>query len=423
MTAEDWRERLELIVKAMREASSESDPQAMVAAYGRFMGDLQPGGAFVSLSRRGVEPPKYVVARSSRWENQPNPWTERGRLPVLEGGLLGELAYSEEVVVIEDLQVDPDDPGYELLAGMGSLITIPIFDEGEARNVVVRMREERNGFDKSMIPTMVWTTNLFGRATHNLVLSRELAKVNAELDKELESVAAIQTSLLPPELPAIPGLDLAVHYQPSRHAGGDYYDFFALPDGKWGLLVADVSGHGVPAAVLMAITHAIAHMFREPPEEPARLLDFLASQLHARYTSLNGAFVTAFYGVYDPGARTLRFASAGHPPPRLKHCDDGTLSEVKCGSGPPLGVLPDYRYEGGEIALRPYDQLVIYTDGIPEARDPAGGMFGLERLDRVIDNCGVNAHALIEEVIVALRGFAAGRPFDDDTTLLVARVQ
>src|SRR5204863_6200348 len=141
--------------------------------------------------------------------------------------------------------------------------------------------------------------------------------------RELKAVARIQRSLLPSTLPEIPGLDLASSYQTSARAGGDYYDFFRLPDNQWGILMADVSGHGTPAAVLMAVTHTIAHSYPGPAMPPGLLLAHVNRTLTERYTARMGAFVTAFYGVYDPATRTIAFSSAGHPPPRLKRCADG----------------------------------------------------------------------------------------------------
>ena len=125
--------------------------------------------------------------------------------------------------------------------------------------MVVLFRDQPYAFDRAELPDLVWRTNLFGRATGNLVLKQELQRAYEDLDRELKIVADIQRSLLPAELPKIPSLDLATYYRPSRRAGGDYYDFFPLPDGKWGIFVGDVSGHGTPAAVLMAVTHCIAH--------------------------------------------------------------------------------------------------------------------------------------------------------------------
>src|SRR5262249_29239782 len=148
-------------------------------------------------------------------------------------------------------------------------------DQRVALNMVVVMRREPAGFRREIFPEIVWMSNLFGRAAHNLVLTEEVRKAYQAVDQELKIVGDIQRSLLPIRLPPIPTLDMAVSYQTSERAGGDYYDFFPLPEGKWGILIADVSGHGTPAAVLMAITHSIAHVFPGDPCPPAHLLNHL----------------------------------------------------------------------------------------------------------------------------------------------------
>src|SRR6202041_1782999 len=124
-----------------------------------------------------------------------------------------------------------------------SIVAIPLYDQGLSLNMVVVCRRIPNGFNRQFLPEHVWMSNLFGRATHNLVLAEELRKAYEAVDHELSTVAEIQQSLLPTSLPEIPTLDLAVHYQTSKRAGGDYYDFFPLPEGRWGFLMADVSGH------------------------------------------------------------------------------------------------------------------------------------------------------------------------------------
>ena len=115
------------------------------------------------------------------------------------------------------------------------------------------------------------------------------------VDRELQIVGDIQRSLLPAVLPDIPTMKLAAHYQTSHRAGGDYYDFFPLPDGRWGILIADVSGHGTPAAVMMAVTHSIAHLYPGTSAPPSEMLNFVSQHLSRRYTQGVGAFVTAFY--------------------------------------------------------------------------------------------------------------------------------
>ncbi|MHC4092460.1 MAG: PP2C family protein-serine/threonine phosphatase, partial [Planctomycetota bacterium] len=303
-----------------------------------------------------------------------------------------------------------------------SLMAIPLFDQGVAMNMVVFMREPPQAFVHRELPEIVWMSNLFGRATHNLVLSGELREAYEAVDRELGVVADIQRSLLPRELPSIPTTDWAVHYQTSRRAGGDYYDFFPLADGKWGVLIADVSGHGTPAAVLMAITHAIAHTHPESQTPPANLLRRLNRQLGRFYTGRWSAFVTAFYGIYHPATRELTYSSAGHNPPRLKHCDDGTLTTLDGTRALPLGIAPEERYLECTQSLRRGDQIFFYTDGITEAVNPAGEAFGTQRLDHVLTDCRVDATSLINAVLDAVAGFTAGRPADDDRTLLVAKI-
>src|SRR5262249_28948350 len=138
--------------------------------------------------------------------------------------------------------------------------------------------------DPTMLPMLHWQAGLFGRGTQNLVLRNELAAVLARLDRELQVVGEIQRSLLPAKLPNIPGFEVATYYRTSARAGGDYYDFFPLPGGRWGLFIADVSGHGTPAAVLMAITHAIAHAQPGTHTPPPELLRYLNDHLARSYT-------------------------------------------------------------------------------------------------------------------------------------------
>ena len=226
----DWEERLALVIETMKEMSRQTDPATMVATYTQRVRTAAPR-RILSLSRRGVEPPRYVLARDSDWENQPNPWRERGELPVLEGGLLGELVYGNEPRVIQDLQLDAGDASAQLLAGARSLLAMPVYDGGESLNMVVILAAEPDGIDTATVPQQIWMANLFGRATHNLVLSAELKLAYEAMDKEMKVIADIQRSLLPAQLPSIPTLDLAAHYQPATRAGGDYYDFFPFCNG------------------------------------------------------------------------------------------------------------------------------------------------------------------------------------------------
>ena len=420
--AHDWRERLDLIVETMKEMSRQTDPQEMSRAYGKRMRTLRPTDRSVSISRRDLKAPWFRVTRCSLWKEEINPWKDRDRLPLLKGGLFAELLYGDEPRLFDDVEVDDDDPAAPYLDGMRSVLAIPMYDQGVALNMVLLMKREAYGFNPEQFPEIVWMANLFGRATHNLVLSEKLKAAYDAVDYEMKVVADIQRSLLPAQMPNIPTMALAAHYQTSHRAGGDYYDFFPLPDGKWGLLIADVSGHGTPAAVLMAVTHSLAHSYPGPAMPPGRMLEHVNNHLTARYTAQSDTFVTAFYGVYDPADRSLTYASAGHNPPRLKRCVDGTLDLLNGATGLPLGISPVEKYREQTYRLVPGDQLVLYTDGITEANNEQGEMFGLARLDKVLEKCAVGAPDLLQSVLNALREFTGDEPAHDDRTLLVAKI-
>ena len=414
----DWRSALDHIVETMREMSRQDDPQAMVRVYGEQMKRYQQTDGFVSLSRRGLSFPQYRITRSSRWTSEINPWKEVERLPLLSGGLMGELIYGDVPRVIDDLQVADDDPGRGYFQGHRSLVAVPHYDQGIGQNMVLMLRNEPNAFPPDQVLDWVWISNLFGRATQTLVLSAELKKAYSLVERELEIVAGIQRSLLPKQVPSIPTLDIATFYETSKWAGGDYYDFFRLPEGKWGILIADVSGHGTPAAVLMAVTHSLAHGHVGPHDPPSALLEQVNRQLSTLYTADNEAFVTAFYGLYDPATRLLTYSIAGHNPPRLMRCDQGVVESIDGARSLPLGLFAEEVYGNATLDLHPGDQITFYTDGITEATDAAGKMFGMDRLDAILARCGGSARALVDDVVAEVRAFSEGVTPADDQTLI-----
>lgn len=418
-----WETRLEQVVQTMREMSLQTDPQEMVRAYGRRMETLFPVDRRISLSRRGLKRPEYRVTRFSEWREDINPWRDKHRLPLHEGGLFADLIYGDKPVIINDLQVDANDPAARYLDNQRSLMAIPMLDGGVALNMVVMTRSEPDAFDYERFPESVWLANLFGRATHNLVLTEQLRDAYEIVDRELKVVADIQQSLLPKEMPRIETLDLAAAYRTSHRAGGDYYDFFPLCNGSWGILIADVSGHGTPAAVVMAITHSIAHLYPDKSVNPGKMLEFVNRHLSARYTSDLGAFVTAFYGVYDPKARTLTYSSAGHNPPRLRRCGQTEVIALDGARNIPLGLMTDVSYPTVAEQLHPGDRIVFYTDGITEAQNRAGELFGLKRLDYLLEyGCGEEPPTIVSNIMVSVEAFSEGATATDDRTIVVANV-
>ncbi|QDT38630.1 PP2C family protein-serine/threonine phosphatase [Stratiformator vulcanicus] len=420
----NWQQRLDHIVETMREMSRQSDPQEMVRAYGRRMAEVFPANRRISLSRRGLDEPYVRVTRFSEWEEEVNPWKQKDQLPLLEGGLFADLIYGENPVVIDELDVDADDPAAEFLDGQRSLMAIPMLDRGAALNMVLLARDEPAAFDREDFPEHVWLANLFGRATHNLVLNDQLREAYEIVDRELKVVADIQQALLPRAMPEIKNLEVAAYYRTSHRAGGDYYDFFPLRDGKWGILIADVSGHGTPAAVVMAITHSIAHMFPTESVDPGQMLQFINEHLSKRYTGEFGAFVTAFYGVFDSSSRKLVYASAGHNPPRLRRCGQSEVSSLDGDPNIPLGLMPDVEYANSTHYFSSGDRVVFYTDGITEAMNADGKLYGLGRLDHLLEvGCGEHAQAIADNIAADVAEYADEETMSDDRTLIVANVR
>ncbi len=419
--ARNWRGRLAASVDLMRALSRSSDPQEMYALFSRRMDELYPVSRRLSVSRRGLRPPDFRVTRFSLWKDTANPWTEPDRFPVHRGGVLAELLYADEPRLIPDLTLRPDDPAAAYLAGQRSLLAIPIYEQGVAVNAIVLGREEPDAFSRDRLPDMVMLSNMFGRATQTLVLSHAVKGAFDAADFEMKAVADIQKALLPDAVPRVPGLDVAVDYRAAARAGGDYYDFFPLPGGRLGVLVADASGHGAPAAVLMAMTHSIAHTLHESARAcPSDLLTQLNAHLARRYTRPTGSFVTAFAVVFDPARQTLTYASAGHAPPLVVRAD-GTRTTLNRAQKLPLGIKPTETYPEQSAGFAPGDRVALVTDGILEAANAAGDMFGTAGVGAALRPVCDSAADDLGAILGAWAVHSAGVPTADDRTVVVVR--
>lgn len=421
-----WQEELARIDHTMKAISGVTDPNEIVRIYWDGIGDLVPIGDYVALSRRGLERPFYRVTRSSRFAERLNPWTERDRLPLLSGGILEDIVYANKPVIIDDLpdRLSDDDPAHFYLQGFQTIIALPQYDDGESLNVTGMLLPADAEFDRHIIPSMHWHGGLFGRGTTNLVLRNQLSAALSALDRELQVVGEIQRSLLPQTLPDIPGFEVAAFYSTSARAGGDYYDFFPLKDDGVGVFIADVSGHGTPAAVLMAITHAIAHARPGTHTPPIELLKYLNTRLSCSYTR-GRSFVTAFYAVIDPSTRTLTYSRAGHNPPRLVR--GNRIMSLEENGALPLGIFDGQPYSQTSVALEKGDLLLLYTDGITEANAPiqpdqSRELFGVERLDRLLAGCtDGSAESCVSRIRAELASFCQNAPQMDDQTLIAIR--
>jgi sigma-B regulation protein RsbU (phosphoserine phosphatase) len=419
----NWRSRLAVSIDLMREISRHTDPDDLFRAYVRRMADIFPTDRQISVTRRGLDRPRVRIARLAEGRDPGGPYTAGAmRQPVLNGGFLADLLYAGEARVFDDLSISPADPSAEFLHGQRSVMAIPLFDGGAAVSMVVLTREEPLAFPRAQVPELVWMCNLFSRALQAQVRSDRLQAACDVADYGLRAVGDLQHGLIPAALPDVPGVEFAVHYRTADRAGGDLYDFFPLADGKVGVLVADVSGHGVHAAVLLAITHSLAHAYPEPPTRPGKLLAYLNTHLGRHYTQASGSFVTAVYAVFDPATDSVTYAAAGHPPPRRSPAGSPAWAADPAPHGLPLGIAPRATdYPERTTGFAPGDRLALYTDGVVEAADRSGELFGDDRFDAALTWAAGDAGQVVAEVVAGLGRFTGAAPPADDQTLLVAR--
>jgi sigma-B regulation protein RsbU (phosphoserine phosphatase) len=251
-------------------------------------------------------------------------------------------------------------------------------------------------------------------------LEREVRRSRDGLERELANAAGMQRLILPATLPTDPALAFAAYYRTSRYAGGDYYDVLSLGDRRFALIVADVSGHGASAAIVMAMIRAVLHASRAARDDPAGLLHAL--NRHFCYLWETSTFATALYGVLDAGRRTLSLACAGHPPPLLLR--DGAPVEPL-----PVEAVPSLFWsELGDIPvtdheLRAGDRLVFYSDGITERHGPGDTFFEPERLMATLTAVvTASPQAILDRLVGELDAFAEGIEPEDDQTILISAI-
>ena len=248
-------------------------------------------------------------------------------------------------------------------------------------------------------------------------LERELRRSRDSLERELAGAASMQRQILPAVLPSHGSVSFAAFYQTSRHAGGDYYDVLALGRGRFGLMVADVSGHGAPAAIVMAMIRAALHSHPATHDDPAAVLRMLNE--HFEYLWDSAMFATAIYAVVDADRRELHWACAGHPLPLLVR-EGRRVAPLAGDAVHPLLLMPLDHIPSARVTLAQGDRVVFYTDGITERLDGQERMYELDRLVALLDRCGgVPAAPLVERVVADVDAFAAGHESEDDQTLVV----
>jgi HAMP domain-containing protein len=266
--------------------------------------------------------------------------------------------------------------------------------------------------------------NSFNKMASDLRGQMEIIRLTTaekeRVQKELEIAKGIQQTFLPESAPKIEGFDLAGLNTPALEVGGDFYDFIPVDLNKWGLVIADVSGKGVPAALFMALSRTLIRSnttgSTSPLETIRRTNDIIAQDTRANM------FVTLFYGVLDPVRKTLTYINAGHNPPLVQGKSPVEITMLAA-KGIALGVLTDMEFEEKEISLHPGDILILYTDGVTEAINLKNEMFGHERISGIVEeNYYLSAQEIIQKIEKEVFTFSEGQPQFDDITLLLLKV-
>ncbi len=264
----------------------------------------------------------------------------------------------------------------------------------------------------------------FNQMTDQLVESMEQRQIlieqtarqeeRARIEQEMRTAQLIQQSLLPKDVPALAGWQFTPYYKPAKEVGGDFYDFIPFDDGRLGIVIGDVSGKGVPAALVMATTRTMLRTAAGATTSPGEVLARVNGLLSADITP--GMFVTCFYALLDAESGQLQYANAGHDPPYRHH--DGEASELWA-TGMPLGIMPGSCYEEYDVTLAPGDSVLLYSDGLVEAHNTKREMFGFPRLMELVREQPGNA-SLINCLLSELATFTGVAWEQEDDVTMVA---
>ncbi len=302
--------------------------------------------------------------------------------------------------------------------GMRSLMVSPLLTEERAIGVI-HVDTTRPGapFSTDDLALFSGLADQAAVAVANAHMHERLLR-RQRLEQELTIAQTVQRSFLPSRLPENPSIELAFHYALARQVGGDFYDIAELPEGMLAFSIGDVSGKGIPAALLMAKTISEMRVAIHSETSPSRVLAMVNSMMLGSISP--EMFVTALACFIDPRTGRAIVSDAGHNPPILKRVS-GEVELITLGKGFPLGVIDEGQYCDFELPLSPGETLLFYTDGLTDATDESGETFGMERLCNAVEGSSAGARATVDSLIEAVQKFTGvARPFDDLTMIAVS---
>jgi serine phosphatase RsbU (regulator of sigma subunit)/anti-sigma regulatory factor (Ser/Thr protein kinase) len=277
-----------------------------------------------------------------------------------------------------------DSPALQAMKDAGVKLAIPLVSQGELvglLNLGPRLSEQDYSTDDRGLLNTLATQSAPAVRVAQLVQDQQIqARENERIQHELRVAQLIQKTLLPKDLPALPGWKVNAYYQAARQVGGDFYDFIYLDDGRLGFVIGDVTDKGVPAALLMATTRSVLRAVAQRVVRPGQVLERVNEIIYQEIPPK--MFVTCLYALLDPVSGQLLYANAGHDLP-YHHHQMGEVTELRA-TGMPLGLMPGMKYEEKETSLAQGESILFYSDGIVEAHNPDRGMYGFPRLMKLV---------------------------------------
>jgi sigma-B regulation protein RsbU (phosphoserine phosphatase) len=369
----------------------------------------------------GDSPDALHFRATSGWRT--DPVASGHRAPAGNGSGPGLVMRTHTPLLAEDIVRDdptPWLPEWLVTEGFRGHAVMPLVAQRNAVGALVVNTRQPRLLDEYQVRLLRLMANQAALAIEKARLQREQVERQV-LDRELEVAQQIQLSLLPKTLPQVPGWEFEAFYQAARQVGGDFYDVFELPGepGRLGLVIADVSGKGVPAALFMALSHTLIRATTVYGLRPSAALQRANQQILEENST--GQFVTVCHAALDTRSGRLVFANAGHNPPLWVQAATGQVQELKA-PGIVLGVLDEIDLAEDEIDVAPGDLLIFYTDAVTEATDSRQRPFGEERLWQLAgDHAQASAKQVLESVREAVRLHSGDVPLADDMTLLVVK--
>ena len=332
-------------------------------------------------------------------------------------GVVGYAAQHKEAVLVPD--VSKDSRYISLNPETRSELAVPLIYKDKVIGVLDLEHTRRGFFTDDHRRTVTTLAAQVAIAIENARLYEQIARQERRLERDLAMARELQFRLLPHSLPKLTNLDVAAKFAPARAIGGDLYDFVNYSLARTALVIGDVSGKGAPAAIYAALVSGILRSHAPIEPAPSEMLAAVNFSLGER--RIEGQFVSIIYAVWDDRARTLQVANSGLPRPI--YCHDGKIEVIEA-TGLPLGLFDDAEYDEFSFRAKPGDLFVFFSDGILDARNKAGELFGRERVDQIISKCvGKSADCVVQAIFEAVAEHAAGEETFDDQTVVAIRVK